>query len=124
MQSSNVVLLQSDPKIARTLAASLANTFHVVHVTESMDELRHTAAKHRPHVIILDLETASFSDVESLKQEFQTARIICNHRVADEEMWARTLDAGADDCWSSSDTHSIVSSVMPERQDTAHDAAA
>lgn len=124
MQSSNVVLLQSDPKIARTLAASLANAFHAVHVTESMDELRHTAAKHRPHVIILDLETASFSDVESLKQEFQTARIICNHRVADEEMWTRTLSAGADDCWSSSDTRSILSSVMPERQDTARDAAA
>src|SRR3974377_22181 len=81
MQSRNVVLLQSDPKIARTLAASLANAFHVVHVTERMDELRHTAAQRRPHVIILDLETASLSDVESLKHEFQTARIICNHRV-------------------------------------------
>jgi len=124
MQSSNVVLLQSDPKIARTLATSLANTFHAVHVTESMDELRHTAAKHRPHVIILDLETASLSDVESLKHEFQTARIICNHRVADEEMWARTLTAGADDCWSSSDTRSILSSVIPERQSAVRDAAA
>ena len=124
MQSSHVVLLQSDPKIARTLAASLANSFHAVHVTKSMDELRHTAARHRPHVIILDLETATYTDVESLKHEFQAARIICNHRIADEEMWARTLNAGGDDCWSSSDTRSILSSVMVEPQDMARTVAA
>jgi DNA-binding response OmpR family regulator len=124
MQSSHVVLLQSDPKIARTLAASLANSFHAVHVAKSMDELRHAAARHRPHVIILDLETATFSDVESLKHEFQAVRIICNHRIADEEMWTRTLNAGADDCWSSSDTRNILSSVMIERQDMVRTVAA
>jgi len=124
MQSSNVVLLQSDPKVAKTLAASLASSFHAVHVAKSMDELRHAAAKHRPHVFILDLETATFSDVESLKHEFQATRIICNHRVADEEMWTRTLTAGADDCWSSSDTRSILSSVTIERQEMVRTVAA
>ena len=113
MPSSNVVLLQSDPDIARILATSLANSFHAVHVTKSIDELRHAAAKLRPHVMIVDLETASLADVETLKQQFETTRIICNHRVADEEMWTRTLDVGADDCCPSSDTRGILSSAVP-----------
>jgi len=115
MPSSNVVLLQSDPDIARILATSLANSFHAVHVTKSIDELRHAAAKLRPHVMIVDLETSSLADVETLKQQFGTTRIICNHRVADEEMWTRTLDVGADDCCPSSDTRGILSSAVPHK---------
>src|SRR5690242_12984337 len=98
MQQTNVVLLQSDPNVAQTLATSLSNSFHRVHVARSVDELRHAAAKHHPFAIILDLETASLDDVESLKRDFQETRIVCNHRVADEEMWTRTLSVGADDC--------------------------
>jgi DNA-binding response OmpR family regulator len=121
---SNVVLLQSDPNIARTLAASLANSFHAVHLTKSLDELRHAAAKLRPHVMIVDLEKASFSDVESLKQQFGTTRIICNHRVADEEMWTHTLDIGADDCWPSSDTRGILSSAATQQETSVRSVAA
>jgi DNA-binding NarL/FixJ family response regulator len=114
MQSTNVVLLQSDPNIARTLAAQLANSFHAVHLTKSIEELRNAAAKLRPRVMIVDLETATYSEIESLKQQFESTRIICNHRVADEEMWTRTLTIGADDCCPSSDTRSILSSATPQ----------
>jgi len=86
-----IVLLQSDPNVAQTLAASLSNSFHRVHVARSMDELRYAAAKHQPLAIVLDLESASLNDVESLKKEFQGIRVICNHRVADEEMWTRNV---------------------------------
>jgi DNA-binding response OmpR family regulator len=113
MQPANIVLLQSDPNIAQTLAASLTNSFHGVHVARSVDELRHVAAKHRPYAIILDLESATLDDVESLKQEFQGIRIICNHRVADEEMWTKTLSVGADDCCPSSDMRAILSAAVP-----------
>ena len=108
MHHTNVVLLQSDPNVAQTLAASLSNSFHRVHVASSVDELRHAAAKHRPFAIILDLETATLGDVESLKHDFNETRIVCNHRVADEEMWTRTLDVGADDCCPTSDTRGIL----------------
>ena len=124
MPSTNVVLLQSDPNIARTLAASLANSFHAVHVTKSIDELRHAAAKLRPYVMIVDLETASFSEVESLKQQFGSVRIICNHRVADEEMWTRTLGIGAEDCCPSSDTRGILTSAIPVERPSARSVAA
>ena len=108
MQPTNVVLLQSDPHIVQTLAASLSNSFHRVHVATSVHELRVAAARHRPLAIILDLESATLADVEALKQEFQGIRVICNHRVADEEMWTRTLTAGADDCCRSSDMRGIL----------------
>lgn len=120
MQYANVVLLQSDPKIAKTLAAMLANSFKQVHVARSVDELRHTTVKYRPAAIVLDLESASLAEVEVLKKEFEGVRVICNHRVADEEMWTRTLSVGADDCCPSSDMRGILSSAVRENQLSQH----
>ena len=116
MQYANVVLLQSDPNIAKTLAAMLSNSFHQVHVARSVDELRHAAVKYRPAAIVLDLESASLAEVEILKKEFEGVRVICNHRVADEEMWTRTLNVGADDCCPSSDMRGILSSAVRDGQ--------
>jgi DNA-binding response OmpR family regulator len=115
MQPTNILLLQSDPNVAQMLAASLSHSYHGVHVAQSVDELRNSAAKHRPYAIILDLESASLADVEALKQEFEGIRIICNHRVADEEMWTKTLSVGADDCCPSSDTRGILSAAAPQK---------
>lgn len=120
MQYANVVLLQSDPKIAKTLAGMLSDSFHQVHVTSSVDELRHAAAKHRPTAIVLDLESATLAEVEILKKEFEGVRVICNHRVADEEMWTRTLNVGADDCCPSSDTRGIHSSAVRDYRLSRH----
>jgi DNA-binding response OmpR family regulator len=120
MQHSNVVLLQSDPKIAQTMALMLADSFHQVHVARSVDELRHAAIKYRPAAIVLDLESASLAEVERLKKEFEGVRVICNHRVADEEMWTRTLNVGADDCCPSSDMRGIVFSAVRDDQLARH----
>jgi DNA-binding NarL/FixJ family response regulator len=119
MQYANVVLLQSDPNIAQTLAGLLANTFCSVHVAGSVEELRHAAAKYRPSTIVIDLESASLTEVELLKKEFDGVRVICNHRVADEEMWTRTLNVGADDCCPSSDTRAILSAAAAVRNQQA-----
>ena len=124
MQQSSIILLQSDPNIAQMLSASLNNSFHKVHVAKSVDELRHVTAKQQPYAIILDLESVSLDDIELLKQEFKEIRIVCNHRVADEEMWTRTLNAGADDCCPSSDTRSILTSAVPSRQSVGRSVAA
>ncbi len=123
MQHTNIVLLQSDPTIAHTLAALLSDSFHHVTVTRSIDELRQAAAKHRPAAIVLDLESASLTEVERLKKEFNNVRVICNHRVADEEMWTRTLSVGADDCCPSSDMRGILSSAVRNSQISRHMAA-
>jgi DNA-binding NarL/FixJ family response regulator len=112
MQHTNVVLLQSDPKVAQTLAALLANSFHRVHVAKSVEEMHWAAAKHRPNAIVLDLESAPIAEVEALKKQFEEVKVICNHRVADEEMWTQTLGAGADDCCPSSDMRGILSAAV------------
>ena len=116
MQHTNVVLLQSDPKIAQTLASLLASSFHRVHVAKSVDDLRHDAAKHHPSAIVLDLESASLTDLETLTREFNGTRVICNHRVPDDEMWTRTLGAGAEDCCPSSDMRGILTAAMRTNQ--------
>ena len=123
MQQTHVLLLQSDPNVAQTLANSLANSFHGVHVAKSVEELRHAAAKHQPFAIIVDLETANLGEVEALKRDFQQTRIVCNHRVADEEMWTRTLSVGADDCCPTSDMRGILSATVRDTVAKAHLAA-
>jgi DNA-binding response OmpR family regulator len=114
MQPTNIVLLQSDPKITQTLATSLSNSFHRVQVAGSLEDLRRAAAKRHPFAIIVDLETATLEDVESLKRDFKEIRIVCNHRVADEEMWTSSLNVGADDCCRSSDMRGILFATMRE----------
>jgi DNA-binding response OmpR family regulator len=114
MKPTNIVLLQSDPNVAQILATSLSNSFHRVHVAASLDDLRHAAAESRAFAIVVDLETASLKDVESLKRDFQETRIVCNHRVPDEEMWTDSLSAGADDCLPSSDMSGILFATVRE----------
>ncbi len=112
MQSSNVVLLQSDSRIAQSLIASLSSSFHSVHSVRSVDELLWSVAKHRASVVILDMEMASLLDVERLAQEFPEVCVVCTHRLADEEMWTAALKAGAADVCPSHDTLGILSAAL------------
>ena len=112
MQWLSVVVFQSDQRIAQTLAANLANQFRSVHVAPSTEELRATIAKHRASVAILDVELSSLSEVSRLHQEFPGVSIVCTHRLADEEMWAAALSAGAADICPSSDMPGILQSAL------------
>ena len=55
---------------------------------------------------------ASLSEVARLCHDFPAISIVCNHRLADEEMWAATLNAGAADCCPSHDTRDIVRAAL------------
>jgi DNA-binding NtrC family response regulator len=112
MQTSDILLLQSDPRIADMLMRSLNEQSQRVRLTKSVEDLIHAAAKHQPRAIVLDLETASLTDLKVLKEQFQGIRIVCNHRIADEEMWTETLGAGADDFCPSADTRAILHAVV------------
>ena len=112
MQLLNVVLFQSDPRITQSLAANLGSQFHSVYVARSQEDLRAAVARHRPKVVILDVELSSLADVNELHQEFPGVAIVCTHRLADEEMWAEALAAGADDFCPSSDTSGILRSAV------------
>jgi DNA-binding NarL/FixJ family response regulator len=107
-----VVLLQCDREIERSLASALSHSFPFVHQVDSVSELRNRIGKHPGGVAILDMERASFSDVERLSHDFPAASIVCTHRCADEEMWTAALNAGARDVYSSADIPGIVGAAL------------
>jgi len=120
---SSVVLLQGNPEIAQSLAASLLSSFRSVHAVRSMEELRASISKHRARVIILDIEMASLVEVESLSREFPGLSVVCTHRLADEEMWTAALSAGASDICPTYDTHGILTAALHNARRTRSVAA-
>lgn len=116
MKQFDVVLLQSDSQVARSLVSALSPSVGSVRQVDSLGELRKSIAKHRAGVAILDMEKASLSDVECLTHEFPGACIVCTHRCADEEMWAAALNAGAADVCPASDTRAIVRAALGSKR--------
>lgn len=112
MQALSVVLLQGDSRIAQSLAASMSSSFHSVHAVQSLEELRSRMVRYHAEVVVVDLEVISVSDLQTLSKEFPGIAIVCTHRLADEEMWAPTLNAGAADICPASDTRAITSSAL------------
>jgi DNA-binding NarL/FixJ family response regulator len=108
MQPLNVVLLQSDPGTVQSLIAPLGSCFRSVHQARSFGDVRNSVAQHTAELVILDIEMASLPEVERLSRDFPRVCIVCNHRLADEQMWTAALTAGAADCCASSDPRSIV----------------
>jgi DNA-binding NtrC family response regulator len=108
MQQLTVVLLGGDAGVAQSLVSALSKTFSSVQKVQSLVELRSRIAKNRAEVAILDIEAASLSEIQHLSQDFPGAYLVCTHRVADEEMWAAALQAGAADVCPSDDIAGIV----------------
>ncbi len=111
MQPLNVIIATSDPQAASQMAASLHQFFRSVSVARSLDEARHAIPKHRAELAIVDLELASMKDVAALCHEFGNMKVVCTHRVPDEEMWTEALAAGAIDCCYKGDVTAIVQAV-------------
>jgi DNA-binding NtrC family response regulator len=112
----SVVVLESDPKVAESLAGGLSTHFHAVHVTRSRDELREKVSKSRPEVVVLDIEFSQLTDVESLHRDFPALPIVCTHRVPDEDMWIAALEAGAAELCPRDDVQSVLTSVLRSMQ--------
>jgi DNA-binding NtrC family response regulator len=112
MEPLNVVLLQSDSAISQNLIASLSKSTNEIYTARSRRELRSSIVNHHAGAVILDLEASSLADVEELSRDFPGVSIVCNHRLADEDMWTATMNAGAADCCPSSDTRSIARAAL------------
>ncbi len=114
MQPLHVFLLQSDPGTSQSLVASLGKTFRLVQQAPSLNQLRSSLTTDGTGIVVVDMELVSMRDVERLSHDFPGARIICNHRLADEEMWTASLNAGAADCCPSYDTRGILRAALNE----------
>jgi DNA-binding NarL/FixJ family response regulator len=108
----SAVVLERNPKLAQSLAGGLSSHFNSVHLTRSRDELRERVAKHRPEVVILDMEYSRLIDVSNLHHDFPSLPIVCTHRVPDEELWIAAMEAGASDVCPSDDVQNVLSSAL------------
>jgi DNA-binding NarL/FixJ family response regulator len=108
----SAVVLESDPKLAKSLAGGLSSHFNSVHLTRSRDELRDRVAKNRPEVVILDMEYSRLTDVSNLHHEFPSLPIVCTHRVPDDELWIAAMEAGASDVCPADDVQNVLSSAL------------
>ena len=108
----SVVVLQSDPKLARSLAGKFSPHFHAVHLTRTEDELRERVARDHPEAIVLDMERSRLADVQNLRKDFPSLPIVCTHRIPDEELWIAALEAGASDVCRADDAQAVLASVL------------
>jgi DNA-binding NtrC family response regulator len=106
----SIVVLEKDPRIARSLAGGLRPHFSV-HVTQSREELREKLAKNHPEAVVLNIEYWRLTDVENLHRDFPELPIVCTHRIPDEEMWMAALEAGASDVCPADDVENVLTSV-------------
>jgi DNA-binding NtrC family response regulator len=106
----SVVVLETDPKLAQSLAGGLCSHFSV-HLTRSREELRERLTKHHPQAVVLNIEDWRLVDVQTLHQDFPSLPIVCTHRVPDEEMWMAAMDAGASDVCPADDVANVLTSV-------------
>jgi|SRR5579864_2207676 len=110
--SLSVILFESNPKLAQSLAGGLRSHFPAVQVTRSREELRDKVAKNRPGAVVFDIEFSCLTDVQDLHREFPALPIVCTHRIPDEEMWMAALEAGASDVCPSDDVDDVLSSIL------------
>jgi len=106
-----VVVLERDPRVARSLAGGLRRHFSV-HLTGSREELHDTVVRNRPEAVVLNIEYWRLTDVESLHRDFPQLPIVCTHRIPDEEMWTAALEAGASDVCPVDDVGNVLTSVL------------
>ena len=111
MQALTIVVFQRDPRLAQALASTLSVHYHSVHVAGSLEQLLTEIPRYRADVAVLDIEASCLAEVTRLHREFPTVSIVCTHRVADEEMWAAALNAGASDMCPAFDTQEILMSA-------------
>jgi len=108
MRPLSVIVVQSNAALTESLANSLNRHFRVVKTAPDLPNLRDCIHQSHADVAIVDLEVAGVDEVRRLKQEFGGTTIVCTHRLANEQMWAAALAAGASDCCYSSDVRAIV----------------
>ena len=108
----SVVVFQTDPRVAQSLAGKLSLRFHAVHLTRTGDEVRERVAKNRPEAVVLDMEQSRLIDVRRLHNDFPSLPIVCTHRLPDEQLWIAALEAGASDVCQSNDVQDVLTSVL------------
>lgn len=124
MATHKIVLLEQDSTQKHSLGPILRSAVSQVEAAGSLAELRQNLATHRAEVAVVDMEMISTEDVMHLSREFPGTCIVCHHRLADEQMWAAVMNAGAADICSSTNPQAIVTAVLQTSGGKTRSAAA
>lgn len=119
----NVIVAQVDAEAAARLASALHRRCKSVYVARTTEEVRNAVPRRRADVVIADLEVVGLPEIERLHKDFANVSIVATHRVADEELWAQSLQAGAVDCCYPSDLRAILDSALGQPVSSKHKAA-
>lgn len=123
MRPLNAVVAQCSARASECLVKPLHTHFRAVHTAHNLSELRTFIAEHHADVAIIDLEMVELDQLRQLACEYADTTIICTHRLADEQLWAEALAAGAADCCHSFDVRAIVLAASRHRSGSAPQAA-
>jgi hypothetical protein len=116
MPESNFILLQGNADIERQLLSALSHASGHVHATRCMDQLREQIEKTRVNGVVVDMETVSLGEIEKFVRDFPGVTLVCNHRIADDELWTAAMNVGATDCCDSRDMRGILSALRTPRR--------
>jgi len=108
MRPLNAVVAQCSTRASECLVKPLHTHFRAVHTAKNLEELRALIGGRQADVAIIDLEMVELSQLQQLARDYAGTTIICTHRLADEQLWAEALAAGAADCCHSFDIRAIV----------------
>ena len=114
----SIVVFETDPKVAQSLAGGLRPHFSVL-LTQSQEELRDRLRANHAQAVVLNIEYGRLNDVHSLRQDFPALPIVCTHRIPDEEIWMAALEAGASDVCPSDDVQNVITSVRRSMSQSA-----
>jgi DNA-binding NarL/FixJ family response regulator len=123
MVFASVVVLQPDARLAQELSSVLSPHFDSIHIARTLKEFREALLQRVPRVVVLDLESTPAQDVRALHRDFPGVPIVCTHRLPDDEMWTRMLEAGASDVCPTYDPASVLRSVMRSTEESSGAAA-
>lgn len=107
-----ILIANSDRQRSALLAKGLREHARNVVITDDARGLQNAVPKHRPDVVVADLETINYETVAELRKAFAHVNVVCTHRVPDEQMWAAALEAGASDCCCVADVDDIVRAAL------------
>jgi len=122
MHTVNAIIAHGADAKGKFLAKSLQAHFHQVDFATDYQSLRERIAKSHSQVAVVDLELLTCDEVRKLCSDFSETGIVCTHRIPDDELWTRAMEAGAIDCCQVDDVRSILSaarSIGPRRRPMA-----
>lgn len=122
MRTINAIIAHGSGTKAGNLAKGLQGHFQRVDVACDYETLRERLAHQRSQFAVVDMEMLTPQELRDLCGEFPDTGVVCVHRIPDDTMWTRALEAGAIDCCRTDDLRSILSAartVTPRRSTLA-----